>query len=179
MHLELVELYRRMQGRVTLPSLEITAEIMKRRAAEARPIPRFEDNPLDLTDLPLLVRMDTLKMLRATEVCGGEPAEYRPPIHEYSSSGGGDCAVTGGHVVRDRQLRGLRARYLYADFCRGSLRSFDPARPGSPAAAAHSSPRLSPTPGTAPPSSGRGPARTGTSAPPGFGRWVSRSRVWS
>ena len=59
MHLELVELYRRVQGRVTLPSLEITKEIMKRHAAEGRPILRFEDVPLDLTDLRLLGRQPT------------------------------------------------------------------------------------------------------------------------
>jgi FdhE protein len=56
MHLELVELYRRVQGRVPLPSLGISTDILKRHAAEARPLLRFEDIPLDLTDLRLLVR---------------------------------------------------------------------------------------------------------------------------
>jgi Protein involved in formate dehydrogenase formation len=56
MHLELVELYRRVQGRVPLPSLEISADILKRHAAEARTLLRFEDIPLDLTELRLLVR---------------------------------------------------------------------------------------------------------------------------
>src|SRR5688500_12128510 len=56
MHLELVELYRRVQGRVPLPSLEISADILTRHAAEARPLLRFEDIPLDLTELRLLVR---------------------------------------------------------------------------------------------------------------------------
>ena len=56
MHLELVELYRRVQGRVPLPSLEINADILKRHATEARPLLRFEDIPLDLTELRLLVR---------------------------------------------------------------------------------------------------------------------------
>ena len=56
MHLELVELYRRVQGRVPLPSLEISADILKRHAVEARPLLRFEDIPLDLTELRLLVR---------------------------------------------------------------------------------------------------------------------------
>ena len=56
MHLELVELYRRVQGRVPLPSLEISADILKRHASEARPLLRFEDIPLDLTELRLLVR---------------------------------------------------------------------------------------------------------------------------
>lgn len=63
MHLELVELYRRVQGRVPLPSLEITTDILKRHAAEARPLLRFEDIPLDLTELRLLVRQ-TADILR-------------------------------------------------------------------------------------------------------------------
>jgi hypothetical protein len=63
MHLELVELFRRVQGRVTLPSLAINAEVVKRHTAEARPLLRFEDIPLDLTDLRLLVRQ-TADILR-------------------------------------------------------------------------------------------------------------------
>jgi glucose/arabinose dehydrogenase len=62
---------------------------------------------------------------------GGTPANYRPPAVEYSS--GGDtpnCAVTGGYVVRDPSLPALQGRYLYADFCGGSIRSFDPSNPG-------------------------------------------------
>ena len=62
-NLELVELYRRVQGRVTLPSLAITAELLQRHAAEGRPLLRFEDIPLDLTDLRLLVRQ-TADILR-------------------------------------------------------------------------------------------------------------------
>jgi glucose/arabinose dehydrogenase len=57
---------------------------------------------------------------------------YRPPILEYSHSsancGGGSCAITGGVVVRDRKLRSLRGRYLYADFYKGDIRSFVPHR---------------------------------------------------
>jgi hypothetical protein len=63
MHLELVELFRRVQGRVTLPSMAITADVVRRHAAEARPLLRFEDIPLDLTDLRLLVRQ-TADILR-------------------------------------------------------------------------------------------------------------------
>ena len=63
MHLELVELYRRVQGRVPLPSLELSADILKRHAEEARPLLRFEDIPLELTDLRLLVRQ-TADILR-------------------------------------------------------------------------------------------------------------------
>ena len=57
------------------------------------------------------------------------PAHYRRPALEYSSRGGG-CAVTGGYVVRGAQLPALAGRYLYADFCIGEIRSFDPSSPG-------------------------------------------------
>jgi FdhE protein len=69
MHLELLELQRRIQGRVPLPWLELNAEILKRHAAEGRPILRFEDIPLDLTDLRLMVRQtaDVLKRAGALD----------------------------------------------------------------------------------------------------------------
>jgi glucose/arabinose dehydrogenase len=54
--------------------------------------------------------------------------KYGPPILEYphssSNCGGASCAITGGAVVRDHELRSLRGRYLYADFYKGQLRSF-------------------------------------------------------
>ena len=56
MHLELLELERRVQGRVPLPFLAITDATLARHNAEARPILRFEDIPLELTDLRLMVR---------------------------------------------------------------------------------------------------------------------------
>jgi glucose/arabinose dehydrogenase len=54
-----------------------------------------------------------------------------PPVLTYPLEGG-NCAVTGGYVVRDESLRSLYGRYLYGDFCAGELRSFI-ARPGEPA----------------------------------------------
>ena len=56
---------------------------------------------------------------------GNPPANYEPPIHEYPLSAG-NCAVTGGYVVRDPELPALAGRYLYADFCGGVIRSLDP-----------------------------------------------------
>ena len=47
------------------------------------------------------------------------------PIHVYSH-GGGRCAITGGYVVRDRDLRGLPGRYVYGDLCAGQIRSLRP-----------------------------------------------------
>lgn len=63
LHLELIELHRRIQGRVPLPWLELSADILTRHNAEGRPLLRFEDIPLDLTDLRLLVRQ-TADVLR-------------------------------------------------------------------------------------------------------------------
>jgi FdhE protein len=63
MHLELLELQRRIQVRVPLPWLELNTEILTRHQAEGRPVLRFEDIPLDLTDLRLMVRQ-TADVLR-------------------------------------------------------------------------------------------------------------------
>jgi glucose/arabinose dehydrogenase len=35
----------------------------------------------------------------------------------------GFCSITGGYVVRDRNVPSLNGRYVYSDFCDGSLRS--------------------------------------------------------
>ncbi|MQA73726.1 MAG: sugar dehydrogenase [Solirubrobacterales bacterium] len=59
---------------------------------------------------------------------GDPPPNYRPPVLEYSSRGGG-CAITGGYVSRDRSLPALAGRYLYADFCIGEIRSLDAGAP--------------------------------------------------
>jgi hypothetical protein len=59
LQLEILEVQRRVQGRVTLPHLEITSESMQRHQASATPLLRFEDIPLDLSDLRLLVRQTT------------------------------------------------------------------------------------------------------------------------
>ena len=44
------------------------------------------------------------------------------PVLTYGRDLG--CSVTGGFVVRDKSLKSLYGRYLYADFCQGQLRSF-------------------------------------------------------
>jgi len=56
MHIELLELHRRIQGRVPLPPLEIDANIFQQHQMEGRPLLRFEQIPLDLTDFRLMVR---------------------------------------------------------------------------------------------------------------------------
>jgi FdhE protein len=56
MHLELIEHTRRIQSRIPLPWFELNSTTVARHQAEGRPIVKFEDIPLELTDLRLLVR---------------------------------------------------------------------------------------------------------------------------
>jgi hypothetical protein len=69
LHLEILELQRRIQGRVPLPQLDVTTDSMQRHQSEGRPVLRFEDIPLDLSDLRLLVRQtsDVLRRYGALE----------------------------------------------------------------------------------------------------------------
>ena len=69
MHLELLELYRRIQGRVPLPSFVLHADTIARHNEQARPILRFEEISLEPTDLRLMVRQtaDVLRRFGALE----------------------------------------------------------------------------------------------------------------
>ena len=55
-----------------------------------------------------------------------DPGGTVKPIFAFRHSRGGSCSITGGYVVRDRGLRSLYKRYVYADFCEGELRSLVP-----------------------------------------------------
>ena len=63
MHLELLEVQRRVQARIPLPWFEVNADMLARHQAEARPLLRFEHIPIELTDLRLMVRQ-TADILR-------------------------------------------------------------------------------------------------------------------
>jgi glucose/arabinose dehydrogenase len=54
---------------------------------------------------------------------GGEraPGHIRPVITR--THGNGWCSITGGVVVRDRSLSGLRGRYLFGDICKSRIYS--------------------------------------------------------
>jgi hypothetical protein len=69
LHVELLEVQRRIQGRVPLPLLEISGASIERHQASATPVLRFEDIPLDLSDLRLMVRQiaDVLRRYGALE----------------------------------------------------------------------------------------------------------------
>ena len=56
MHIELLELHRRIQGRVQLPWFELSEEIIRKHDATGEPLLRFENIKIESTDLRLLVR---------------------------------------------------------------------------------------------------------------------------
>lgn len=60
----------------------------------------------------------------------GRLARHDKPVHQYSHSGGA-CSITGGTVIRDPRLDGLRGRYIYGDYCSGFVRTFIPKLGGS------------------------------------------------
>jgi hypothetical protein len=101
MHLELLELQRRIQGRVPLPMLDLSAETLTRHQAEARPLLRFEDIPLDLTDLRLMVRQtaDVLRRFGALD----------PPDYEKAQTLGRDMSLL---AAVGRWYRGAAERQL-------------------------------------------------------------------
>jgi formate dehydrogenase maturation protein FdhE len=78
MHLELLEVQRRVQGRIPIPHLEVSGDIIKRHQAEARPLLRFEDIPLELSDLRLVVRQ-TADIMRRFDAL--EDADYQRVQH--------------------------------------------------------------------------------------------------
>jgi glucose/arabinose dehydrogenase len=55
-----------------------------------------------------------------------DPGGTVKPIFAFPQSRGSSCSVIGGYVVRDRALRSLYKRYVYADLCEGQLRSLVP-----------------------------------------------------
>jgi glucose/arabinose dehydrogenase len=58
---------------------------------------------------------------RAAYEGGSAPGHVRPALQH--SHGSGFCSITGGYVIRDRSLgRGWTGRYVYGDYCDGTLR---------------------------------------------------------
>ena len=50
------------------------------------------------------------------------PANYIPPVFEYSSgAGSARCSVTGGHIYRGPRRTFGEAAYIYADYCTGEI----------------------------------------------------------
>lgn len=52
------------------------------------------------------------------------------PVAYYSSSSGGECAITGGYVYRGSAVPSLVGDYVFGDYCTGEIRSTPAASPG-------------------------------------------------
>ena len=78
MQLELLEVQRRVQGRIPIPHLEVSTDIVTRHQANALPILRFEHIPLELSDLRLVVRQ-TADIMRRFDAL--DDADYQQVQH--------------------------------------------------------------------------------------------------
>jgi hypothetical protein len=74
LHLDLLELTRRVQSRIPLPSFEMNASVMEWHQAQRRPVLRFEDIPVEVSDLRLMVRQTAEVLDRRGAL---EPEGYR------------------------------------------------------------------------------------------------------
>jgi len=74
MHLELLDVQRRVQARIPLPSFDFNARVLAHHQTAAQPLLRFEDIPIELTDLRLVVRQ-TADILRRFEAL--DEAEFQ------------------------------------------------------------------------------------------------------
>ena len=61
----------------------------------------------------------------------GTAPGHIPPVLQHTHSAG-FCSITGGYVIRDRSLgRGWYGRYIYGDYCDGTLRLAHLRRPNA------------------------------------------------
>src|SRR5438552_10695006 len=59
-----------------------------------------------------------------------EPPNDTLPIFEYPHSGAhGGCSITGGYIVRDPDIASMAGRYIYGDYCTGTIYSQVPQIP--------------------------------------------------
>jgi glucose/arabinose dehydrogenase len=63
---------------------------------------------------------------------GSAPGAVRPVL-QHTHDDEDFCSITGGYVIRDRALgRGWTGRYVYGDFCEGTIRLAHLRRPNAP-----------------------------------------------
>jgi Protein involved in formate dehydrogenase formation len=104
MQLELVEMQRRVQGRVPLPWLQVDGEWMRSQQAAGRPLVRFADIPLEWSDFRLTFRQtaDILQRFDALErfdyqkivALGRDGNTLEPLVRQwYEASSGVDANV--------------------------------------------------------------------------------------
>ncbi|MBK5232655.1 MAG: PQQ-dependent sugar dehydrogenase [Thermoleophilia bacterium] len=59
-----------------------------------------------------------------SEYDGGRSGTTKPDF--VTSHNGGNCSIIGGIVVRAAELKSLRGRFLYSDYCNNDVRTFKP-----------------------------------------------------
>lgn len=132
MHLELLEVQRRIQSRIPLPSFALDQRTFSDHQSRAQPVLRFEDIPLELTELRLAIRQtaDILRRFDALDAAEYQEVQtlgrdaslvsvlgdwYRAPAERHLTRAGGPTAVVSDHPsVAHEQVLGLAMRPFLA-----------------------------------------------------------------
>jgi FdhE protein len=117
LQIELVQLQRRVQGRIPLPSLHLEAGEVSRHVADGRPMLRFEDLPLNWSDFRFVLR-ETAEALRRheaiedddvrrTETLAREANALEPVVRAWFSATASRSAALGATTSPDAETLGL------------------------------------------------------------------------
>jgi formate dehydrogenase maturation protein FdhE len=103
LQLALIALHRRVQGRVPLPSLRLDPSEVRVRAAEGRPLLRFDQIPFEYSDVRYLIRevsaamrrLDALEEddFRRADAMARDPAPLDPVLQQWFD---GTCDLSAG-----------------------------------------------------------------------------------
>jgi formate dehydrogenase maturation protein FdhE len=136
LQIDLIALQRRVQGRVPLPSLRLDPVDVRARSAEGRPLLRFEQIPLEYSDVRYLIRETAALMrrhdaleeedFRRAETLARSPEPLDPVLERWFHLQGGlspglDTVVT--QAMRPFLVRCAEAMLASADLSSWAARS--------------------------------------------------------
>jgi formate dehydrogenase maturation protein FdhE len=117
LQIELVQLQRRVQGRIPLPSLQADASSLARHVTEGRPVLRFEDLPLNWSDFRFVLRETAAALrrheaiededIRRTEALAREANALEPVVRAWFAASANRSAGQGQASSGDSETSGL------------------------------------------------------------------------
>jgi FdhE protein len=117
LQIELVQLQRRIQNRIPLPSLHVEATALARHVGEGRPILRFDDLPLNWSDFRFVLRETAAALrrheaieedeVRRTEALAREANALEPVVRAWFSATADRTATEGPAASPDAETAGL------------------------------------------------------------------------
>lgn len=117
LQIELVQLQRRVQGRIPLPSLHVDAASLAQHLTDGRPVLRFEDVPLNWSDFRFVLRETAAALrrheaiedeeVRRTETLAREANALEPVVRAWFSASAARSTADGPPTSGDAETFGL------------------------------------------------------------------------